>query len=212
MKLVLLGAPGAGKGTQAKKLMERYSIPEISTGEILRKAVADGAPLGRDAKGYMDRGELVPDSIVLGLVHARLRKGDCGKGFVIYGFPRNEVQALSLDKTLSTIGCQLSLVVSIDLDKKELMNRMSGRRICRNCGRVYNIYLLPPSKETLCDECGGALYQREDDRADTIRKRLDVYESLARPVIQYYSSRGLLKSITGSGSPEEIFEKICKAV
>ena len=213
MRLALLGAPGAGKGSQAKKLMERYSIPEISTGEILRKAVRDGTPLGKDAKIFMERGELVPDSIVLGLVHARLKKEDCGKGYVIDGFPRNEAQAVALDKMLSAISAPVSLAVNIDVDKKELIKRMSGRRICKVCGQVYNKYFLPSQKkEGVCDKCGGGLFQRDDDREETIRKRLDVYESQKTPLVEYYRKKGLLKAIAGSGSVLDIFRQVCVAV
>ncbi len=212
MRLVLLGAPGAGKGSQAKKLMDRYSMPEISTGEILRKAVADGSPLGRDAKVYMDRGELVPDSIVLGLVHARLKKEDCGKGYIIDGFPRNEAQAVALDKMLSAIGAPVTMAVNIDVDKEELMKRMSGRRICRVCGQVYNIYFLPPKREGTCDKCGGDFFQRDDDKEETIKKRLKVYESQKTPLLEYYRKKGILKSIAGTGSVHDIFQKVCDAV
>lgn len=212
MRLVLLGAPGAGKGSQAKKLMDRYSMPEISTGEILRKAVADGTPLGRDAKVFMDRGELVPDSIVLGLVHARLKKEDCGKGYIIDGFPRNEAQAVALDKMLSAIGAPVTMAVNIDVDKEELMKRMSGRRICKVCGQVYNVYFLPPKREGACDKCGGGFFQRDDDKEETIRKRLNVYESQKTPLLEYYRKKGILKSITGTGSIHDIFQKVCDAV
>ncbi len=212
MRFVLLGAPGSGKGTQAKKLMERYSIPEISTGEILRKAVAAGTPLGKDAKGYMDRGELVPDSIVLGMVHDRLKREDCKKGYIIDGFPRNEAQAMALDKMLAVIGAPVSAVVSIEVEKKELIKRMSGRRICRFCGQVFNVHLLPPAKEGVCDKCGGGLFQRDDDREETIRKRLSVYESQKAPLIAYYEKKRILKSITGSGSVSDIFKQVCDAV
>lgn len=212
MRLILLGAPGSGKGTQARKLKERYSIPEISTGEILRKAVADGTPLGRDAKAFMDRGELVVDSIVLGLMHENLRKEDCRRGYIIDGFPRNEVQAVSLDKMLSGLGAPVTVTVSIEVDKDELVERMSGRRICRRCGQVYNIYFLPPRKNHICDKCGGDFYQRDDDREETIRKRLDVYEAQKSALTDYYRKKGILKTITGSGSVSDIFQKVCAAI
>ena len=212
MRLVLLGAPGSGKGTQAKKLVERYSIPEISTGEILRKAVADGTPLGRDAKAYMDKGELVPDSIVFGLVHARLKKEDCRKGYIIDGFPRNEAQAVSLDKMLSMLAAPVTLAVNIDVDKDELVKRMAGRRICKSCSQVFNLHFLPPKQEGVCDKCGGGLFQRDDDREATIKKRLDVYESQKAPLIEYYRGKGILKSIKGGGSLYDIFKKIREAV
>ncbi|MDA8242250.1 MAG: adenylate kinase [Nitrospiraceae bacterium] len=212
MRLVLLGAPGAGKGTQAKKLIEKYSIPQISTGDILRKAVADGTPLGKEAKAVMDRGELVPDSIVLGLVRERLKRDDCRNGYILDGFPRNTAQAEALDKMLSTMAAALTVAVSIDVDKNDLMKRMTGRRTCKSCQQVYNIYFSPPKKEGVCDKCGGALFQRDDDKEETIRKRLDVYEAQTAPLIDYYRRKGILKSIPGTGSIEEIFKKVCNAL
>jgi adenylate kinase len=212
LRLVLLGAPGAGKGTQAKKLIEKYSIPQISTGDILRQAVAEGTPLGMEAKAVMDRGELVPDSMVLGLVWERLRRDDCRNGYILDGFPRNTAQAEALDKMLSKMAAPLSVAVSIDADKNDLMKRMTGRRTCRSCQQVYNIYFSPPKKEGICDKCGGALFQRDDDREETIRKRLDVYEAQTAPLIDYYRRKGILKSIQGTGSIEEIFRKVCNAL
>ncbi len=212
MRIILLGAPGSGKGTQAKLLMGRYSVPEISTGEILRKAVADGTPLGREAKVFMDRGELVINSIIVGMMHERMKKEDCRKGYIIDGFPRNEAQAVSLDKMLAAINAPVNVTVSIDVDGNELVKRMSGRRICRLCGRVYNIYFLPPKKAEKCDICGGGFFQRDDDKEETIRKRLDVYESQRIPLTQYYRSKGILKTITGTGSVQDIFRKVSAAV
>ncbi|MGE5299762.1 MAG: adenylate kinase [Acidobacteriota bacterium] len=212
MRLVLLGAPGAGKGTQAKKLIEKYSIPQISTGDILRKAVADGTPLGNEAKAVMDRGELVPDSIVLGLVRERLKQDDCRNGYILDGFPRNTAQAEALDKMLSTMAAALTVAVSIDVDNNDLMKRMTGRRTCKSCQQVYNIYFSPSKKEGVCDKCGGALFQRDDDKEETIRKRLDVYEAQTAPLIDYYRRKGILKSIPGTGSIEEIFKKVCNAL
>jgi len=212
LRLVLLGAPGAGKGTQAKKLIEKYSIPQISTGDILRKAVADGTPLGNEAKAVMGRGELVPDSIVLGLVRERLKRDDCRNGYILDGFPRNTAQAEALDKMLSTMSAALTVAVSIDVDKNDLMKRMTGRRTCKSCQQVYNIYFSPPKKEGICDKCGGALFQRDDDKERTIRKRLDVYEAQTAPLIDYYRRKGILKSIQGTGSIEEIFKKVCNAL
>jgi adenylate kinase len=212
MRIVLLGAPGSGKRTQAKKLMGKYAIPEVCTGEILRKAVADGAPLGRDARAYMDRGELVPDSIVLGLVHERLRKGDCGRGYIIDGFPRNEAQAAGLEKMLAAIGAPVTTAVSIEVDTEELMRRMLGRRICSMCGQVYNIFFLPPKKEGTCDICGGDFFRRDDDQDDTVRKRLDVYGSQRDQLTAYYRQKGILKTISGTGSADDIFRRICDAL
>lgn len=212
MRIVLLGAPGSGKGTQAKKLMNKYFIPEISTGEILRKAVADGMPLGMDAKSYMDRGELVPNSIVLGLVHGSLKKEDSSKGYIIDGFPRNVAQASELDKMLSAIGAPLNMAVSIEVDAKELLKRMSGRRLCGVCGQVYNIYFLPPKKEGACDKCGGGLTRRGDDQDETIKKRLAVYDSQKAPLLDYYRKKGILRTVLGTGSTEDIFRKVCDVV
>ncbi len=212
MRLVLLGAPGAGKGTQAMRMVEKYSVPQISTGDILRKAVADETPLGKDAKVIMDKGELVPDNIVLGLVQARLKQEDCRKGFIFDGFPRNAHQAAVLDKMLSVMGTPLTSAVNIDVDKDELMKRMMGRRTCRACGQLYNVYFSPSKKEGECDRCGGALYQRGDDREGTIRKRLDVYEAQTEPLIDYYRRKGILKSVQGTGTVEEIFKKVCNAL
>lgn len=212
MRIVLLGAPGSGKGTQAKKLMKKYFIPEISMGEILRKAVADVTPLGRDAKFYMARGELVPNSIVLGMVHERLRKGDCGMGFIIDGFPRNELQAVGLDKMLAALGTPVTMAVNIEVDTEELTRRMLGRRICTGCGQVYNIFLLPPKKTGICDRCGGDFFQRDDDREETVRNRLAVYEAQKVQLMAYYRQKGILRTIAGTGSTDDIFRRICGAV
>ncbi|MHB8882344.1 MAG: adenylate kinase [Thermodesulfovibrionales bacterium] len=212
MKIVLLGAPGSGKGTQAKKLMEKYSIPEISAGEMLRNAVADGSPFGRDAKVYMERGELVPDSIVLGMIHGRLKKEDCKKGFIITGFPRNETQAEALDKMLSVIGAPVAVAISLDVAREELMKRMSGRRICKSCGQVFNVYFLPPKVDGICDSCHGSFYQRDDDKEETIKKRLNVYDAQKMPLIDYYKKKGILRSITGAVTVPDIFKKVCAAV
>ena len=209
MRIVLLGAPGAGKGTQAKKLIEKYGIPQISTGDILRKAVADGTPLGKEAKSYMDKGELVPDSVVIGLVKERLQQDDCKKGFILDGFPRNTSQAETLDKVLDEMGMPLQVALSVDVDFDVLMKRLTGRRTCKSCGQMYNIYFSPPQKEGVCDKCGGELYQRDDDKEETIKKRLEVYESQTAPLIDYYDKKGILKRVNGVGNIEEIFANIC---
>jgi adenylate kinase len=212
MRLVLLGAPGAGKGTQAKKLIEKYGIPQISTGDILRKAVADSTPLGREAKSYMDKGELVPDKVVIGLIEERLKQGDTKKGYILDGFPRNTVQAETLDRMLNDLGMPLDFALSVDVPKDDLLKRLTGRRTCKNCQQMYNIYYSPPKKDGICDKCGGGLYQRDDDKEETIRRRLDVYESQTAPLIDYYAKRGKLKSVIGVGSIEEIFSKVCAAI
>lgn len=209
MRIVLLGAPGAGKGTQAKMLIEKYQIPQISTGDILRKAVADGTPLGKEAKAIMERGELVPDKIVLGLVEERVKQDDCKKGFILDGFPRNTAQAESLDKLLNDIKMPLTSALSVDVPKDDLMKRLTGRRTCKSCQQMYNVYYSPPKKEGVCDKCGGELFQRGDDKEETIKKRLDVYDAQTAPLIDYYSKKGILKSVMGTGSIDEIFKKVC---
>lgn len=212
MRLVLLGAPGAGKGTQAKKLIEKYKIPQISTGDILRKAVSDGTPLGKEAKSYMDKGELVPDKVVIGLIEERLKQDDTRKGYILDGFPRNTAQAETLDRMLNDLGKPLDLALSVDVPKEDLLKRLTGRRTCKNCQQMYNIYYSPPKKDGVCDKCRGELFQRDDDKEETIRKRLDVYESQTAPLIDYYSRKGKLKSISGIGSIEEIFNRVCDAL
>lgn len=212
MRLVLLGAPGAGKGTQAKKLIEKYGIPQISTGDILRKAVADGTPLGKEAKSYMDKGELVPDSVVIGLVKERIAQDDCKKGYILDGFPRNTAQAEVLDKVLAEMGAPLDTALSVDVDKDVLMKRLTGRRTCKSCQQMYNVYFSPPKKEAVCDKCGGELFQRDDDKEETIRKRLDVYDAQTAPLMDYYKKKGLLKSVAGVGDINEIFSQVCASL
>jgi adenylate kinase len=177
MRIVLLGAPGAGKGTQAKMMIEKYAIPQISTGDLLRAAVKEGTALGKEAKGFMDRGELVPDSVVLGMVEERLKQPDCQKGFILDGFPRNTAQAETLDGMLSRVGMPLKLALSVDVPFENLMKRLTGRRTCKECGQMFNVFFGPSKKEGVCDKCGGALFQRDDDKEDTIRKRLEVWHS-----------------------------------
>lgn len=208
MRLVFLGAPGAGKGTQAKKLVEKYGIPQISTGDLLRAAVAEGTPLGKEAKAYMDRGELVPDSIVLGMVKERISQDDCKKGFILDGFPRNVAQAEALDKMLSEMGIPLDLALNLEVPFDDLMKRLTGRRTCKVCGQMYNIYYSPPKVEGKCDKCGGELFQRDDDKEETIKKRLEVYKAQTEPLIEYYSKKGILKTVSGTGSIDEIFSSI----
>ena len=212
MRIVLLGAPGAGKGTQAKKLIDKYGIPQISTGDILRQNVAEGTPLGKKAKSYMDKGELVPDSVVLGIVEDRLKKDDCKKGYILDGFPRNTAQAEALDKILASLGMSLTGVLSIDVPKDDLMKRLTGRRTCKGCGQIYNVYFSPSKNERVCDKCGGALFQRGDDKEETIKRRLDIYDAQTAPLIDYYKKGGILKSVTGVGSIDEIFSKVCRAL
>ncbi len=209
MRIVLLGAPGAGKGTQAKKLIEKYKIPQISTGDILRKAVSDGTPLGKEAKSYMDKGELVPDKVVIGLIEDRLKQDDTRKGYILDGFPRNTAQAETLDRMLNYLGIPLDLVLSVDVPKEDLLKRLAGRRTCKNCQQMYNVYYSPSKKDGVCDKCGCELSQRDDDKEETIRKRLDVYDAQTSPLIDYYKKEGILKSVMGVGSIDEIFNRVC---
>ncbi len=212
MRIVLLGAPGAGKGTQAKILIEKYGMPQISTGDLLRAAVAAGTPLGKEAKSYMDKGELVPDSVVLGMVEERLKQDDCKKGYILDGFPRNTAQAEALDKMLAALNMSLTAALSVDVPFEDLMKRLTGRRTCKSCGQMYNIYFKASSKEGLCDKCGGALFQRDDDKEATIKKRLEVYSAQTEPLIGYYKKKGILKSVTGTGNIDEIFKKVTEAL
>ncbi|MEW6570367.1 MAG: adenylate kinase [Nitrospirota bacterium] len=209
MRIVLLGAPGAGKGTQAKKLIEKYGIPQISTGDLLRAAVAAGTPLGKEAKSYMDKGELVPDRVVLGMVEERLKQDDCKKGFILDGFPRNTAQAEVLDKMLQSLNMPLDAALSVDVPFEDLMKRLTGRRTCKSCNQMYNIYFTPPKKESVCDKCGGELFQRDDDKEETIKKRLEVYTAQTAPLMDYYNKKGIQKAVMGVGSIDEIFNKVC---
>ncbi len=209
MRIVLLGAPGAGKGTQAKKLIEKYGMPQISTGDLLRAAVAAGTPLGKEAKSYMDKGELVPDSVVLGMVAERLKQDDCKKGYILDGFPRNTAQAETLDKMLVSLNMPLTAALSVDVPFEDLMKRLTGRRTCKSCGQMYNVFFKPPKKEGTCDKCSSDLFQRDDDKEATIKKRLEVYSAQTEPLIGYYKNKGILKSVAGTGSIDEIFNKVC---
>ncbi|MHB8859483.1 MAG: adenylate kinase [Thermoleophilia bacterium] len=208
MRLVLLGAPGAGKGTQAKKLIEKYNMPQISTGDLLRAAVGEGTDLGKEAKSYMDKGELVPDSVVLGMVEERLQKDDARNGFILDGFPRNTAQAEALDAMLEKLGMPLDAALSVDVPLEDLMKRLTGRRTCKGCGQMYNIYFSAPATEDECEKCGGELYQRDDDQEATIQKRLEVYQEQTAPLIDYYGGKGILKSVSGTGNIDEIFNNV----
>ena len=212
MRIVLLGAPGAGKGTQAKKLIEKYGMPQISTGDLLRAAVAAGTALGKEAKSYMDKGELVPDSVVLGMVGERLKQDDCKKGYILDGFPRNTAQAEALDKMLAALNMSLTAALSVDVPLEDLMKRLTGRRTCKACGQMYNVYFKAPAKEGVCDKCSGELFQRDDDKEATIKKRLEVYTAQTEPLIGYYKNKGIVKSVSGTGSIDEIFKKVTEAL
>jgi len=211
MNLILLGPPGAGKGTQAKMLVETYGIPQISTGDMLREAVKNQTQLGLEAKKYMDAGQLVPDEVVIGLVKERLGRDDCAQGFMLDGFPRTVPQAEALDKVLAEMGKAIDHVISIEVPNEELLKRLTGRRTCRNCGQGYHVIFDPPKQDGVCDKCGGELYQRDDDNEATVANRLKVYEESTKPLIDYYQAKGLLRPIDGVGAIKEIFERI-KAV
>jgi adenylate kinase len=212
MKLILLGPPGAGKGTQAKMLIDRFSIPQISTGDILRQAVKDGTPMGLKAKSCMDAGALVPDEVVVGIVRERLQMSDCDRGFILDGFPRTVPQADALQETLQSLGKSLDAVISLEVDTEALVERLTGRRTCRRCGRGYHVKFDPPKTEGVCDACGGELYQREDDREETIRKRLEVYADQTSPLAAYYGQKGLLIQIDGMQDIEKVGKRILSAL
>ena len=197
MRLIIMGAPGAGKGTQAAYITEKYKIPQISTGDMFRAAVKEGTELGKAAKACMDSGKLVPDEITIGIVRERLSKSDCAEGFILDGFPRTVEQADALEKILSELGVELSCVLNIHVPSEDLIERAIGRRICKSCGATYHVKFNAPVKENICDKCGGELYQRADDTAATMSNRLSVYEKSTRPLIEYYQKRGKYVEIDG---------------
>lgn len=204
MRLAFLGPPGAGKGTQARELARERGVPQIATGDMLRDAVTAGTPLGREAKASMDRGELVSDSVIIGMVGERLAQPDAAKGFVVDGFPRTLAQAEALETLLEGRGEALDRVVYFDVSEAEILKRMTGRRVCRGCQTAYHVAFAPPKRPGVCDRCGGGLYQREDDREATVRRRLDVYRKQTEPLLAYYRDRGLLATLEGEGEIAEI--------
>jgi adenylate kinase len=212
MNLILLGPPGAGKGTQAKMMIKEYGIPQISTGDMLRESVKEGSPMGIKAKGYMETGALVPDDVVVGIVGERIDKPDCKEGFMLDGFPRTTTQAEALLTILTKLGAHIDHVISIEVADEELVKRLTGRRTCRNCGVPYHIVFNPPKNDNQCDGCGEELYQRDDDKDEPIRNRLNTYKKQTEPLIDYYSKKGVLLSINGLGTPEVIFNRIKGAV
>lgn len=212
MKLILLGPPGAGKGTQAKMLIEHYGVPQISTGDILRGAVKEGSPMGVKAKSFMDAGALVPDEVVVGIVEERLRKPDCDNGFILDGFPRTVPQADALAKTLDAMGKNLDAVVSLEVDIEALVARLAGRRTCEACGAGYHVDYEPPAVEGVCDKCGGKLIQREDDKEATIRNRMAVYNEQTAPLVDYYRKAGLLMTVDGMLPINEVSAEILSSL
>lgn len=211
-RFILLGPPGAGKGTQAELIREKFHIPQISTGDILRKAVREQTPVGQEAQKYMEAGQLVPDEVIVKIVQERLQKPDCQHGYILDGFPRTVVQADALGRVLKEMQVALDGVISIEVEENELVRRLSGRRTCAQCGETYHLIFHPPQREGICDRCGGRLIQREDDREETIKKRLEVYAQQTAPLKDYYQAQGILREIKGMGSREEVFERICRVM
>lgn len=206
--LVLMGLPGAGKGTQAEKIVEKYNIPHISTGDMFRAAIKEGTELGMKAKKFMDEGQLVPDEVTIGIVRERLAKPDCKKGFLLDGFPRTVPQAEALDNILNEMNRSIDYVIHIDVDREILMERLTGRRICRDCGATYHLVFNPPKQANVCDKCNGELYQRDDDNEETVANRLEVNINQQQPLLDYYEKKGVLKTIDGSRKIEEVFQEV----
>lgn len=205
-----MGLPGAGKGTQAEKIVQKYQIPHISTGDMFRQAIKDGTELGLKAKSYMDKGELVPDEVTVGIVRERLSKSDCQAGFLLDGFPRTVQQAESLDQILNDLNKKIDYCIHINVDKNILMERLTGRRICKSCGATYHLVFNPPQVANTCDKCGGELYQRPDDHAETVQNRLDVNVKQMKPLLDFYASKDMLKTINGVQEINKVFEEIDK--
>lgn len=212
MRIVMLGAPGSGKGTQAQRIQKDYGLPQVSTGDLLRKAVADQTPLGLRAKEVMDAGELVSDEIVLGMIKGRIAASDAKRGFILDGFPRNTSQADSLDALLATLELKLDRVVLMDVDFDVLMKRLTGRRTCSKTGAVLNIYFSSPAELEACKKAGGELLQRKDDNEETIGNRLKVYEAQTAPLIEYYTKRGLLTTIPATGEVDAVYARLKSAL
>lgn len=203
-----MGLPGAGKGTQAEKIVDKYEIPHISTGDMFRTAIKEGTELGLKAKLFMDKGELVPDEVTIGIVRERLSKSDCFNGFLLDGFPRTVLQAQSLETILQDLEKQIDFCVNIDVDKGILMERLTGRRICKSCGATYHLVFNPPSNEGVCDRCGGELYQRADDNEETVQNRLDVNIRQTKPLLDFYAAKGYLRTIDGEQDINKVFADI----
>ena len=208
MKIIMLGAPGAGKGTQAKMIAEKYSIPHVSTGDIFRANIKEQTELGMEAKKYMDQGLLVPDELTVKILLDRVAKDDCKNGYVLDGFPRTIPQAEVLDKAVTELGEKIDFAINVDVKDENIIRRMSGRRACLKCGATYHIEHIPPKKEGICDKCGSELVLRDDDKPETVEKRLKVYHEQTQPLIDYYNKKGILKEVDGSQDMKDVFNAI----
>jgi len=208
MRIIFLGPPGAGKGTQAKMLIDRYGIPQISTGDILRAAVKEGTPMGKKAKEYMDSGKLVPDEVVIGIMQDRLKEADCAKGFILDGFPRTVAQAEALEKMLKELNMPIDKVLALEVPDEVLIERLTGRRTCKSCGQMYHVKFDPPKNVDKCDKCNGELFQRDDDKEETIKNRLSVYHAQTAPLLDFYGKKGMVIKIDGTKTPDEIFKSL----
>lgn len=210
MKIIMLGAPGAGKGTQAKMIADKYSVPHISTGDIFRANIKNGTELGKKAKSFMDQGLLVPDELVVDLVVDRVAQDDAKNGYVLDGFPRTIPQAEALDAALAKTGAKIDYAIDIEVPDDNIINRMGGRRACVGCGATYHVVTIPPKKEGICDRCGAELILRDDDKPETVKKRLDVYHDQTQPLIDYYNKQGALKEVDGTVDMKDVFAAICR--
>lgn len=208
MKIIMLGAPGAGKGTQAKKIADKYSIPHISTGDIFRANIKNGTELGKQAKEYMDKGQLVPDELTVKILLDRVAQEDCKNGYVLDGFPRTIPQAEVLDKALTELGDHIDYAIDVNVPDENIIKRMSGRRACLTCGATYHIEHVPPKKEGICDACGNELVLRDDDKPETVKNRLDVYHKQTQPLIDYYTEKNILKTVDGTVDMMDVFGAI----